>query len=397
MSLSNALRRTTRALAFAALIAWSQLTLEKRRLAAALAGVVIAVILMLMQLGIRDALFKSATLHYEHLQAELVMISSQHIFLQQTSNFSRRRLVQVLGVAGVEAVTPLYLGSANWKNPQTFVERPIFVLGFEPQSSAVTLPAVRSSLDKIGVPDVVLFDQASRPEYGAVEEAVRHGEPVKTEVSGRQIEVGGLFTLGTSFGIDGTLIASDRSFLQLFPTRRPGIIDLGLISLKPGFEPERVRAEIVAALPPDVRVLTKAELIQKEKDYWARNTPIGFVITMTVAVGLLVGAVILYQILYTDVTDHLAEFATLKAIGYSNARLFLVVFLQAIILALLAYPLAWVLSAGLYVAAHQATLLPISMTLARSLAIFGLTVLMCSASGFLAMQKLKSADPAEVF
>jgi putative ABC transport system permease protein len=139
------------------------------------------------------------------------------------------------------------------------------------------------------------------------------------------------------------------------------VVDLGLLTLAPGAAPEAVLDELKAALPPDVMVLTKAGLIEREKAYWAESTPIGFVITSTLIVGMIVGAISLYQILYTDVTDHMWEFATLKAIGYSDRRLFAVVFMQAVLLALLAYPLAWALSVGLYAAAHRATLLPINV------------------------------------
>jgi len=389
--------RIRHAISFAASLAWFQLFAEKRRLAAAIAGVLIAANLMLMQLGLRDALFDSAVLHYSQLRADLVMISPQYIMLLQTGRFSRRRLYQALGQDGVADVTPLYISLAPWKNPQTLTDRNVTVIAFEPQAQPFKLPEALSNQDKIQVPDVVLFDQASRPEFGPVAQTLRREGRVKTEVAGHQIEIGGLFTLGTSFGADGTIITSDATFQRIFPLRQPGVIEMGLIQLKPGADAGAVRAALERSLPTDVKIVTHAELMRIEKNYWDVNTPIGFVLLMTLVIGFIVGAVILYQILYTDVSDHLPEFATLKAMGYANWHLFLVVLFQSVLLALLAYPLAWVISVGGYAITHEATKLPIAMTLGRTLLIFLLTVLMCVISGALAMQRLRSADPAEVF
>ncbi len=389
--------RFNRTITFAASLAWFQLVAEKRRLAAALAGIAVAIIMMLMQLGLREALFDSAVLHYSRVRGDLVMISTQYTMLLQTGGFSRRRLYQAAGQEGVESVTPVYLSQAPWKNPQTLTERNILVIGFDPHSSPIDLPDVQASLSKIEIPDVVLFDQASRPEFGAVAQAFAQTGTVKTEAAGHQVEVGGIFTLGTSFGADGTILASDVTFQRMFPSREPGVIQLGVIRLKSGTNPEAVRTALQSSLSGDVKILTHAELIALEKHYWAVNTPIGFVITMTLIFGLCVGAVILYQILYTDVSDHLAEFATLKAMGHADKNLFLVVLFQAILLALLAYFPSWLITVGIYAITKQATHLPIAMTWERTGIVFLLTVVMCSISGFLAMQKLRSADPAEVF
>src|SRR5215470_16020108 len=176
------------AITFAASLAWFQLFAEKRRLTAAIAGVGIAAILMLMQLGIRDALFDSGVLHYSQLRADLVMVSSQYVMMAQSGAFSRRRLYQALGQEGVAGVTPLYLSLAPWKNPQTLSDRNIFVIGFEPHAQPFQLPEAMSNQSKIQVPDIVLFDQASRPEFGPVAQTMQREGRVKTEVAGHQIE-----------------------------------------------------------------------------------------------------------------------------------------------------------------------------------------------------------------
>jgi putative ABC transport system permease protein len=206
-----------------------------------------------------------------------------------------------------------------------------------------------------------------------------------------------LFDLGTSFGIDGTIITSDLNFFRWFPDRRPGEVNIGLIMLKPGVNPERARAEVEAALPKDVTVLTHQGLVELERNYWETNTPIGFVFKLGLVMGMFVGSIIVYQILYTDVTDHLGEYATLKAMGYRDGYLFKVVIQESLILSIFGFIPGWALSLVVYKFAGDATLLPLRMPISRVLFVYALTAIMCAGSGALAMRKLRRADPAEIF
>ena len=113
--------------------------------------------------------------------------------------------------------------------------------------------------------------------------------------------------------------------------------------------------------------------------------------------GFIVGIVIVYQILYSDVSEHLPEYATLKAMGYSDRYLLGVLLQEALFLAVLGYIPAFFLSFGLYQLTYAATMLPITMKLERAITVFILTVIMCSFSGAIAMRKLRTADPADVF
>ena len=186
--------------------------------------------------------------------------------------------------------------------------------------------------------------------------------------------------------------------IQLFCNcpRQASEVDIGLISLKPGADVEQVREQLAAGLPNDVKVLTLEGFAEIEKNYWA-STGIGFIFGLGVVVGFIVGIVIVYQILYSDVSDHLPEYATLKAIGYSDRYLLGVLTQEALLLAILGYIPGFILSFGLYQVAYAATLLPIAMTLERAGSVLVLTIIMCSVSGAIAMRKLRSADPADVF
>src|SRR5512144_1638176 len=190
-------------------LAWLQLMREKLRLLVAVAGVAFAVILIFMQLGFRNALFDSSTRLHEALAGELFLVSPQFDFVAQPKSFSRRRLFQALAFPGVEAVRPLYLGLALWKNPDTGKSRTIFAVGVDPSDNAVSLPGVNEQLGLIRKRDVVLYDRAGRPEFGSVAAPVDAGQPFSTEVNNRKVTVGGLFEMGTSFGVDGTVLTSE--------------------------------------------------------------------------------------------------------------------------------------------------------------------------------------------
>lgn len=378
-------------------LAWLQLKKEKARLLVAASGVGFSVVLIFMQLGFRGALFESVVRYHTRFDYDIALISPESAFLVQVESFSRRRLYQAAGLAGVESVAPIYLSLATWKNPVEGGVRSIFVVGFNPAQRVLDIPGVNANLDKLQLPDVVLFDELSRPEYGPIPELFKAGKTVETEVVNRKISVAGLFQVGTSFGLDGSIVTSDLNFLRLFPDRPEGLINLGLIKLEPGADLDALRDAIDEELPDDVLVLTKQQYIDREIAYWDATTPIGYVFAFGVVVGLFVGAIIVYQILFSDVSDHLAEYATLRAMGYPMYFLVGVVLQEGVILSVLGYLPATGISLGLYRMASDATRLPIDMTIERAIAVFMLTIVMCSVAGLIAVRKLRSADPAEIF
>lgn len=379
-------------------LAWLQLTREKPRLLIALSGIAFADILMFMQLGFREALFNSNVRLQDSLEADIALINPQSDSLLSMEPFSQRRLYQSLGVQGVKSVHPIYLDFTSWKNPQTRKLRNIQVIGINPGDELFALPGVKEKLNKIKLPDVVLFDRGSRPEFGEVATEFNRGKEVTTEVAGRRIKVGGIFELGASFGADGNIITSDRNFLQLFANKRQrGLIDIGLIKLQPGVDADIVKEQLKTHLAKDVKILTKQEYIDFEKAYWSSSTPIGFIFTLGTIIGFIVGTVIVYQILYSEVSDHLPEYATLKAMGYTQKYLLLVVFQEALILAILGYIPGFGFAMFQYAMAKNATLLPIVMTAERAITVVILTIIMCCASGAIAVRKLQAADPADIF
>jgi putative ABC transport system permease protein len=377
-------------------LSWLQLIEHKSRLAIAIAGIAFADLLIFIQLGFQDALYDSAIAPHQNLRADLVVINPQFQSLISVKSFQRDRLYQTLGFDGVKSVNSLYIGTGQWRNPMTRIDRAILVWGVDPTQTTFTFPEVQQRLESIKSLNRVLFDRASRPEYGDIEKDYREKGAFEVELNSKLLTVEGIFTNGASFAADGNVITSDSTFLNLFPERKVSNIDVGLITLKAGANRKWIQQQIAITMP-DLRVLTIDEFAAIEKNYWESQGAIGFIFTLGVIVGFIVGIVIVYQILYTEVSDRLPEYATLKAMGYTDLYLLTIVLQEALILSILGFLPGMAASIGLYQIAQAATLLPIVMKIDRAIFVLILTILMCIGSGSIAIRKLQAADPADLF
>jgi putative ABC transport system permease protein len=378
-------------------LAWLLLTRQPARLAVALAGIAFAGILMFMQLGFRDGLFDASVTIHKLFDADLVVLSPRTTSSIGMAGFPRRRLVQALADPDVIGTTPVHWNLLLWRNPSTRNTRSILAIGFEPGDPLFTDPQLAKKAQVLTQRGRLLFDELSRPEFGPIGPLFRQGKVVETEVAGKRVRVAGLVSLGPSFGADGNMLVSRETYLYLMPDTAPGSIELGLVRLAPGADPEAVAARLRENLPEDVQILTKKGFEEFEKNYWRTSTAIGFIFSLGAAMGFVVGCVIVYQILHSDVSDHLPEYATLMAMGYRLSSLLGVVAREGLLLAILGFVPAWLAGQGLYMVVRSGTRLPVYMQPERSLLVFVLILAMCMASAGLAMRKLGDADPAEIF
>ena len=378
-------------------LSWMLLTRQPVRLLVALAGISFAGILMFMQLGFRDGLFDASVTVHRLFDADLVLISPRSASSVRMAGFPRRRLIQTLADPSVEGVTPVHWGLMLWRNPETRRNRAILALGFNPDDPFFLDPGLAEQTGVLKQKGRILFDRLSRPEFGPIADWYNERKVVETEISGNRVRVEGLVSLGTSFGADGNLLTSTETFLDLMPQKSPGGIEVGLIRLKPGTNPDLAVERLQQRLPGDVTVLTKQGFIDFEQNYWKSSTSIGFIFTLGAAMGFVVGCVIVYQVLYTDVSDHLPEYATLMAMGYRISHLLGVVMREGFYLAALGYVPAYLAGQGLYWFVRDATKLPVGMDPARAITVLVMILVMCMLSSLLAMRRLIDADPAEIF
>ena len=381
---------------FPARLAWRQLFHDRTKLVAAIAGVLFACVLVFMQLGFRDSLYASAVSAPTKLSGDLFLMHKQSEAMWRPVTFKRNELLRTLGHPAVAEIAPLYLGLALFKNIKTQTKRTLMVYGFDPDAELFDVDSVRSRRHELRLKDTVMFDEFSRPEFGPMRELLEAGQ-AETEINDYKISVIGLFRLGVSFAADGNVVTSDLNFMRIFPGRNSGDIDIGVIKLHPGVALDQVKADLAERLNEFVNIFTFGELLEHEKNYWANTSPIGFIFGFGTVMGLVVGLVIVYQILFTDIVNHRYEFATLKAMGYKQGYFVRLVFATAFFLAVLGFIPGLVLSISLYHLAESQMFMPMPMTFEKALNVFIFILSMCFIAGFLAIRKLKDANPADMF
>jgi len=372
-------------------LAWLNLLHEKTRSAVAVAGVAFAVLLILMQLGFLGSVRQSATRIYDQLNFDLLMVSPEYLHLSNPETFPQARLYQAASLPGAEHVAHLNVGFHLWRKLATGNRRGMMILGCDPHDPVFLLKELDGQRGELATLDNVLIDRMSRREFGST------ATGVAAEVGPRKVRIAGNFALGTGFGADGAIVVGDKTFDRLFPARSPQQVSLGLVQLAPGVDPDLAAEELRKMLPKDVRVFTRAGIDEHEQRHWLTKTSVGIIFGLGVLVALVVGTSIVYQVLSSDIANHLPEYATLKAMGYSRRYLSSVVLKQAGILGVAGFVPGLLLAMLLYRVARELANIPIDMTPERAALVLGLSVAMCAVSGLASLGRVHGADPADLF
>lgn len=374
-------------------LAWTILSHRKRRLAVSVAGICFAVLLMFMELGFLNGLLDSETLLAENLDADLILINKKKAYAYALEPFPEERLVTARAVEGVERVTGLYMQWISLKNPRDKKIHDIMVLAFDTASPALLIPETIARGRDLKYPNTALFDRTSRKEvYGLLPPGTA------VEVQNRGFRIIGDFALYPNFSTDGHILMDRDNLAGAWGDA--GILDsveFGLAGLSPGADPLKVKADLAARLPHDMQVMTKTEMVTRIKDKWKEDQPVVAVFGLGLLVGVAIGMIICYQILFTDISDHGAEYATLKAMGYTNGFLIRTVAAQGVFLALISFGPGLLASFAFYNLLQLLTGIWMTVTVYRAGGIFVLTLFMCVISAFLAARKVIRMDPAEVF
>jgi putative ABC transport system permease protein len=371
-------------------LAVRNLTHSKVRTLVAIGGVCFAVTLLFMQLGFFATMSKIAMLVYDSLDFDIVLTSPNYVVLTQAGSFSHANLYEARAHPGVERVMPLYAMRQVWQNPVTRIRRAIEILGVNPSDLVSRRPDLERLVPALGRPDTVLIDRLSRAELGPQETGV------VAQVGARNLKIIGQFTIGPGFEA-GLVIVGDQTFSRLVGGRPLDTVNVGLIKLKPGADPAQVVDDLQRRLPADVRVLTRSELAAKEAHYWVVNTAMGVIFGCGVLVAVLFGVVITYQVLSLEVSNRLSEYATLKALGFTDAYLSGIVLKQAVIFAVVSFIPGFFIALAIYYVGGSMTNLPIAMTVWRVTGVFILNLVLCCFSGLLALRILRRADPVDLF
>lgn len=399
------------------------------RFIVAQAGIMFAVSLVTIQTGILNGFTRSTVLLIEGSQADIWVASDKMVQFELTEPLLYEQVNRVRQVEGVTRAEALFLGSGRWKPPKGETS-PLKLVGFDP-TGVLFKPGniTEGSLQALQQPYAVMVDQSrlSSLEASGVGDRARVGElpaEIVALTSSSQSIAASTFVYSSldtanayanagftsrikcqiqpGGNVDCTNIYEKSSQPPdpntVPPTRPPSGTDpitYILVGVESGQDIAQVQRQLEAALPGTV-AKTKAEMSQMTQDYWEKRTGLGFVLGLGAAVGVVVGAIVVAQILYSSVSDHLREFGTLKAMGASDRVLYGIIVEQSLWMAVLGYIPGMFLCGGVSAwAATKGIIILISPL--SAVGVFGITVVMCVGSAFFAIQKVTRIDPAMVF
>ncbi len=372
-------------------LAWRILTHQKGRTALALVGIFMAILLVFIQLGLFFAVPQGGMLLYDNMRFDLLLVSDQYEYQAQPGAFALSRLDRVRASPDVAAVTPIYFAVGKWKGGQGGVWPDVFVIGFDPASHVFLPESIDRQSAVLERPDTILVDSATRPIFGPL----TPGRVV--DIGDRAVKLAGQYRLGTGFMGLGAALANEPNFASLFPGRRLGQVNLGSIRLKPGADPDRAAVDLRKLLGAGAKIFTRRELADHETSYWTTRTSVGLIFGSGLLISLVVGIMVVYQIVSTQVSRQLPQFATLKAIGYNDSALAATVAAMSLLIAAAAFVPALAAAAWVYEVVRQQTLLPVTMTPGHAAAVLAAALAMAAIAALLALGGLRRADPADVF
>ncbi len=382
-------------------LAWNNLTHDLRRFLVAVSGVSFAVFLIFMQLGFLNALLESTVQIIRKLNGDLIILSSAKYALPVNERFSLRRLQQAEGHPGIRSIYPVYIETRGILRHGNSRSHPIRVLAFHADQQVFDLRGLAEQSPELRYPGTALVDVASRKRY-RIPSRLEDVRSYRGELSRKRIRLAGQFRLGVDFATNGNLIMTAANFADYFPERVPGgdplsVVDLAIVKLDQGTNPVDIQQTLQLALPDDVDVVTKQQLIEREMTFWRTSAPVGYIFLVGVYMGFVVGVIICYQIIYTDIADHMSEFATLKAMGYTKTYFYQLILTQSIYLSVMGFLPGLAFGYVCYLALSAVTGLTMQLTIPVIVLVFGVTMLMCGISGLLALRKLIAMDPADLF
>jgi putative ABC transport system permease protein len=372
-------------------LAWRILTFDKGRTALAVAGVFMAILLVFVQLGFFIAVPQGGMLLYDNLDFDLLIASTGYEYQAQPGQFASSLLARARTVAQVAQASALYFGQAKWRSGDEGKAPDVFVIGFDPHSRIFAVDSINRQAGVLERPDTLLVDNSTRPMFGPLTTGR------KVTIDNKTMTIGGNYVLGTGFMGLGVILVSEPNFIRLFPYRSLEQVNLGLVRLKPGVDADQAAAALHRALGNGIQVFTRPQLESHETAYWTTRTSVGLLFGSGLLVAFVVGIMVVYQILATQVSRQLPQFATLKAVGYRDRFFGGTVVLMSLLIVLAGFVPALLAAAGIYSVIREETLLPVTMTGWRIAAVFIATLFMAGFSALLSMGGLRRADPADIF
>ena len=369
-------------------LAWRNLVHDKVRLAVTITGIVFAVVLIVVELGLFLGFTTTTANLIDHSGADLWIVASRVPYIEQGVPFSERKLYTVLSTPGVETATKYIARFAQWQRPDGQRES-VQVVGFDPVAGlGGPWNVVAGDPAALKTADNVFVDEMYRQKLG-----VTHVGQI-VEIAGHRARVVG-FTRGIRSFTTSPYVFTSFKNAQTFAGLAEDQTVFILVKASRTTSPEALRARLAARLS-NVDIWSTREFSRMTQVYWMFTTGAGIAVLLAAALGLVVGVVVVAQTIYATTMDHLREYGTLKAMGATNGYLYRVIIQQAVISAVIGYALAMFVSHYVVEGSQRggaAILLPLPM----AIGMLALTVVMCIGAALVSINKVTRLDPAVVF
>ncbi len=380
-----------------------QLKRQRTSTLLSLAGVTASLLVIFAQLGIERAVYDSAIRLHRTVAADLVLVPYGFKSLQLHAEVPVAMTDIVSANPSVAGTMPLWFGVMSMSHSGMPTARRIAWYAIDVERPAIDVPGLRENLYKLREARRMLYDRESRPYFGDLGE-IAEGAP-DVPVLGppdnrgllRQLFVVGTFAVGPNVLNDGAVLMSEGTMAEVFGawwSDRPAFIG---IRLAQGADPIAVRTELNRALAGRGEVITKAELESRERKYWSRETPVGYITDLGFVMGVMIGMVFIYYAQYQIIRFYLPEYAILKSLGYDWwFFLFMIGQIGAAIITP-AFLVAFTLGRFVYGATEAAMHLGMSMGLREMSVALIACVVMTVVSSLFAIRRLWKVDPIMLF
>lgn len=361
---------------------------DRVRLVVTLTGIVFAVVLSSVQLGLFMGFRRATSDVIRQSGADLWVKSAGVTHLENAVAFPDRKLYDALATPGVASAQRHVVQFTQWKKPDGGQEG-VLLIGVD-LAGTMGRPwnMVAGSIDALAEPDAVIVDELYLSKLGI------RGVGDVVEIRGRRARVVGLTRGIRTFTTSPPVFTSIKRALDYGGLAEDETLYL-LVRTAPGTTPAAVAAALRARLT-DADVVTTEEWRLAQEGYWMFGTGAGITVLIAAALGLLVGIVVVAQTIYSATVDHLREYGTLKAMGATNAYLYRVILQQAAISAVAGYTIGMAVALAAAAGSLQGTT-AIILEPPLAVALFVLTITMCLAASVISIRKVTRLDPAMVF
>jgi len=361
---------------------------DKIRLTVTLTGIVFAVVLIVVELGLFVGFTSTTSGLIDHSNVDL-WVTSKHVpYIELGAPFSERKLYQVKSVPGVQEAQKFITHWTQWQRPDGRQES-VQIVGINPDSTlGRPWNLVQGRVEDLKTPNAIVVDELYKEKLGVT----RIGEVF--EVNHRRARVVG-FTNGIRAFTTSPYIFTSFKNAQDYAAMPADQTVYVQVKVAPGADVQQVQRQILERVK-DVDVVTNHQFSRMTQVYWMFTTGAGVAVLLAAALGMVVGFVVVAQTIYATTMDHLKEFGTLKAMGAPNRYIYKVILTQAALSAVMGYVLGMFVSAFV-VRASQSGGAAILMPWQMAIGMFFITLLMCMGAAIVSINKVTRLDPAMVF